>query len=100
LTIASQLENLPLSAKQVAACGEFCNKRVVFLSAGSASLRRRDGHAEIAARLPRGEHVLVGECNHWIMQNKPELVIRAIESVLGDAKKQLASSESAELETR
>jgi len=81
LTIASQLENLPLNAKQVGRYETFCDKKVVFLTAGSASVRRRDGHAAIVARLPFGERVLVGQSNHWIMQNDSELVIRAIESV-------------------
>lgn len=88
LTIASQLENLPLSAKQVGKYEKFCDKRVIFLSAGSASLRRREGHAAIAARLPLGEHVVVGESNHWIMQNHPELVIRAIQSIVSEPDQQ------------
>ena len=82
LTIASQLENLPLSAKQVEEHQQFCAKKVIFLTAGSSSVRRRNGHAAIAARLPDGEHIRVDESNHWIMQNRPEVVIRAIESVL------------------
>lgn len=85
LTIASQLENLPLSAKQVGTHKKFCSKKVVFLTAGSASARRRNGHAETAARLPLGEHIRVNETNHWIMQSKPEIVIRAIESILRTA---------------
>ena len=92
LTIASQLENLPLSAKQVGQHENFCDKKVVFLTAGSASVRRREGHARIAARLPSGEHILVGESNHWIMQNHPELVIRAIESIVNEADKQPAEA--------
>jgi pimeloyl-ACP methyl ester carboxylesterase len=84
LTIASQLENLPLSAKQVGKYKTFCDKKVIFLSAASASVRRREGHAAIAARLPLGEHIVVGESNHWIMQNHPELVIRAIQSIVGE----------------
>lgn len=88
LTIASQLENLPLSAKQVARYENFCEKKVLFLSAGSASVRRKEGHAAIAARLPLGEHVVLGESNHWIMQNHPELVIRAIQSILSESDQQ------------
>jgi pimeloyl-ACP methyl ester carboxylesterase len=87
LTIASQLDNLPLSAKQVGKSEKFSDKKVVFLTAGSASARRRDAHAATAARLPLGEQILIGESNHWIMQNKPELVFRAIQSVLGEAGK-------------
>ena len=92
LTIASQLENLPLSAKQAAEYENFCDKKVVFLSAGSASVRRKEGHAAIAARLPLGEHVVVGESNHWIMQNHPQLVIRAIQSILSESDQQPTSA--------
>lgn len=95
LTIASQLENLPLSAKQVGTHKKFSSKKVVFLTAGSASTRRRSGHAEIAARLPLGEHIRVDESNHWIMQNNPEVVLRAIESILRAAE----DSQSAETPT-
>lgn len=81
LTIASQLENLPVSAKQVAAHPQFCDKRVVILTASSASARRRDAHSAIARKLPCAENIVISESNHWIMQNHPELVIRAIKSV-------------------
>jgi pimeloyl-ACP methyl ester carboxylesterase len=92
LTIASQLENLPLSAKQAGKYEKFCEKRVIFLSAGSASVRRKEGHAATAARLPLGEHVVVGESNHWIMQNHPELVIRAIQSIAGETEQPAAGA--------
>jgi pimeloyl-ACP methyl ester carboxylesterase len=87
LTIASQLENLPASAKQVGRFERFCEKKVVLLTAGSASVRRRDGHAAIAKRLPLGEHVVIEESNHWIMQSHSKLIIRAIQSVVEEADK-------------
>ena len=87
LTIASQLENLPASAKQVGRFERFCKKKVVLLTAGSASVRRRDGHAAIAKRLPLGEHVVIEESNQWIMQSHSKLIIRAIQSVVEEADK-------------
>ena len=92
LTIASQLENLPASAASVARFVEFCEKPVIILSARTAPERRRAEHAAIAERLPRGEHVLAGNSNHWIMQEDPELVIRAIEKVAGHSGKFMAQS--------
>ena len=82
LTIASQLENLPASAARVGELDNFCDKPVVILSAGDAPENRREEHAAMARRLPLGEHVLAGESNHWIMQEEPDLVIRAIEKVV------------------
>ena len=80
-TIASQLENLPDSAVRVAELGEFCSKPVVILSAKSTPPNRREQHAAIAERLPRGRYVLADGSSHWIMQDQPELVIGAIHEV-------------------
>jgi len=82
LTIASQLENLPVSAARVGQLDKFCDKAVVILSARTAPEGRRKEHAAMAGRLPLGDHVLAGNSNHWIMQEEPDLVIRAIEKVV------------------
>ena len=82
LTIASQLENLPISAARVGQLDKFCDKTVVILSARTAPEGRRKEHAAMAERLPLGDHVLAGNSNHWIMQEEPDLVIRAIEKVV------------------
>ena len=81
-TIASQLENLPVSAAQVAERDAVSDKPAVILSARTAPEHRRKEHAAMANRLPLGNHVVAGRSNHWIMQDEPELVIRAIERVV------------------
>jgi pimeloyl-ACP methyl ester carboxylesterase len=82
LTIASQLENLPLSAAQIGERDSACDKPVVILSARTAPEHRRKEHAAMAGRLPLGSYVVAEKSNHWIMQDEPELVIRAIETVV------------------
>jgi pimeloyl-ACP methyl ester carboxylesterase len=82
LTIASQLENLPVSAAQMAERDSVPDKPVVILSARTAPERRREEHAAAAARARFGSHVIAEKSNHWIMQDEPELVIRAIERVV------------------
>jgi pimeloyl-ACP methyl ester carboxylesterase len=82
LTIASQLENLPISAASVGQFTSVSDKPVVILSARTAPERRRIEHASMAEGLPHGEHVLAEKSNHWIMQEEPELVIRAVEKVV------------------
>jgi pimeloyl-ACP methyl ester carboxylesterase len=82
LTIASQLENLPVSAAQMAERNSVCDKPVVILSARTAPKHRREEHAAATARAPLGSHVIAQKSNHWIMQDEPELVIRAIERVV------------------
>ena len=92
LTIASQLENLPASAARVGELDNFCDKPVVILSAGTAPEHRRKEHAAMARRLPLGDHVLAGRSDHWIMQEEPDLVIRAIEKVVKHARNSQVAS--------
>lgn len=82
LTIASQLENLPASAAQMAERDIVCDRPVVILSARTAPEHRREEHAAAAARVPLGSHMMAEKSNHWIMQDEPELVICAIERVV------------------
>jgi pimeloyl-ACP methyl ester carboxylesterase len=81
LAIASQLENLPVSAARVGQLDHFCDKPTVILSARTAPEGRRKEHLAMAARLPFGQHVLAENSNHWIMQEEPDLVVHAIEQV-------------------
>jgi pimeloyl-ACP methyl ester carboxylesterase len=90
LTIASQLENLPVSAASVGQFANFSDKPVVILSARTAPERRRLEHTSMAQRLPQGEHVLAGKSNHWIMQEDPDLLIRVIEKVAKSSEKVMA----------
>jgi pimeloyl-ACP methyl ester carboxylesterase len=80
-TIASQLENLPESARRIAELDNLCDKPVAILSAKSTPPKRREQHTVIAQRLPQGRHLLADKSTHWIMQDQPELVIGAIHSV-------------------
>jgi len=90
LTIASQLENLPVSAASVGQFSNFSDKPVVILSARTAPEHRRMEHASMAERLPHGEYVSAESSNHWIMQEEPNLVIRAIEKVVKYSEKVMA----------
>jgi pimeloyl-ACP methyl ester carboxylesterase len=80
--IASQLENLPASAARIDALRHIFDGPAVILSAGTASDKRRKGHAALAARLPHGDYVLAERSSHWIMQDQPEVVLDAIEKVV------------------
>ena len=92
LTIASQLENLPASAASLGRFTNLCDKPVIILSARTAPERRRAEHAAIAELLPQGEHVLAGDSNHWIMQEDPDLVLRAIKKVVQSSEKHMAQA--------
>jgi len=84
-TIASQLENLPRSAARVAEFWNFCSQPVVIISAASTTPKRREEHAAIAQRLPRGRHLFADQSTHWIMQDQPDLVFAAIREVAQSA---------------
>jgi pimeloyl-ACP methyl ester carboxylesterase len=90
LTIASQLENLPLSASQVGQHPAFSERPVIILSARTAPEHRQKEHAAIARRLALGEHIFAGNSNHWIMQEDPAVVLQAIEKVASDNRAHLA----------
>jgi pimeloyl-ACP methyl ester carboxylesterase len=81
-TIASQLENLPVSAALATEFGNFYDKPVAILSAHTSSEHRQNEHAAMAQRFDRGTHATARKSNHWIMQEEPELVISAIEKVM------------------
>jgi pimeloyl-ACP methyl ester carboxylesterase len=90
--IASQLENLPASAAQIDALGHVCERPAVILSASTAPEKRSKEHAAMAARLPSGHYVLAERSGHWIMQDQPELLIRAIENVAEQSHPPVGSS--------
>lgn len=83
LTIASQLENLPVSAAQLSEAGYREDKPTVIVSASTSPQRRREEHAALAKRLALGHQVTAKESDHWIMQAQPELIVEAIERVAG-----------------
>ena len=99
LTIASQLENLPANAARLAALNHIPEHPVVILSARTAAEHRRKEHAAMAARWPHGTHIVAEKSNHWIMQEQPELVIRAIETVLAKSKHPQAAAAVAGLQS-
>jgi len=96
VTIASQLENLPLSAALVCELGSFSDKPVVILTARTAPQNRREAHAALASHLPQGQHVIAEKSNHWIMWEQPELVIQAVRKIADSLRGAVAASGSRE----
>lgn len=75
--IASQLERLPESAAQVVDAGPL-EKPLVVISASNAPPRRLAEHRAIAAQSPSGRHVIADRSGHWITEDQPELVVKAV----------------------
>lgn len=76
-TIASQLERLPESAAQVIAGGRV-DKPLVVLSAANISPQRLAEHRAIAAQSAQGRHIVAERSGHWVTEDQPELVAKAI----------------------
>lgn len=94
LTVASQLENLPVSAASVSELGYRCDKPVVILSANNSPRRRYEEHEAMAKRLFLGDHLTAKNSNHWIMVDEPALVLDAIRRVADCARETRGSSAS------
>jgi pimeloyl-ACP methyl ester carboxylesterase len=88
-TIASQLEQLPVSAAQVSnARPDLEDKPLVVISAADTPQARREEHAAIAALSSAGEHITADHSGHWVMVDQPGLVRDAIFRVLELARRQ------------
>ena len=85
--LASQLESLPDSARQVAEAGDRLGELpLVVLSAGNATSVRRLAHESLARSSTRGRHLVATASGHWIQLDQPELVVAAIRSVVEAAR--------------
>jgi pimeloyl-ACP methyl ester carboxylesterase len=88
-TIASQLENLPVSAAQVSDSGRRLeDKPLVVISAADTPSARREEHAAMAGLSRAGNHIVAERSGHWVMVDQPDLVHDAILQVLKHARRQ------------
>lgn len=76
--IASQLENLSISSRQVNASSGSEDIPVTVISAGDTPPRRRDGHVAIARQSSRGKHLVADNSRHWVIVDDPKLVLESI----------------------
>jgi pimeloyl-ACP methyl ester carboxylesterase len=79
--LASQMESLPADAALVKALPPPVVPTVV-LSAANTPAAQLDEHARLAASGPHGLHWVARSSGHWIPVEDPELVVRAVSTVL------------------
>jgi pimeloyl-ACP methyl ester carboxylesterase len=84
LTLASLIENVPASAKEVASLELPGDLPIVVLTAANAPAEQRLFHERLAARSNRGRHVVASKSAHWIPLEEPELIIEACRKVIAD----------------
>jgi pimeloyl-ACP methyl ester carboxylesterase len=81
-TMASALENLPVSVSQLDETQTLGNLPVVVFSAGNANAEARREHEDDARLSTKGEHRVVDGARHWIQLDAPEAIVAAIRGVL------------------
>jgi pimeloyl-ACP methyl ester carboxylesterase len=81
-TIASQLENLPRSAAQVAVAEDLEGKTITIISAADTNAERKAAHNATTRLSSGGKHVIATGSSHWVMTDEPELVLEAIREMI------------------
>ncbi len=96
--IASQVESLPQSARQVAAGGAHGDIPLVVLSASSPGSDRLMEQQTAMRLSSQAKHVLVSGSGHWIQLDQPNLAVEAIREVVESARqRQLGGRAAANL---
>jgi pimeloyl-ACP methyl ester carboxylesterase len=86
-TIASQLENLPRSAAQVAAAEDLKDVAVTIISAANTPAKRKAEHISTAEMSSRGKHLTAARSGHWVVTDEPEVVLQAIREMIERTRK-------------
>ncbi len=86
-TIASQLENLPRSAAQVAAAEDLRQVPVTVISAANTPAKRRTEHIATAQLSSCGKHLTATQSGHWVVMDEPEVVLQAIREMIETVRK-------------
>jgi pimeloyl-ACP methyl ester carboxylesterase len=81
-TIASQLENLPSSAAQVAAAEDLKDVAITIISAANTPAKRKAEHIATAETSSCGKHLTATRSGHWVVTDEPEVVLQAIREVI------------------
>ncbi|MCH6554638.1 MAG: alpha/beta hydrolase [Acidobacteria bacterium] len=80
--VASQLQFLPESARQVSATGDYGDMPLVVLSASNADPIRVAEQDRVARLSSNGKHIVASNSGHWIQLEQPELVVEAIRELI------------------
>jgi pimeloyl-ACP methyl ester carboxylesterase len=94
-TIASQLENLPRSAAQVAAAEDLEGKAITIISAADTPEERKAAHNATARLSSGGKHVIATRSGHWVMTDEPEVVLGEIREMIARMREPSVRSASA-----
>ena len=79
--LASEIESIPVSVKQVAGVTTPRHVPIAILSARDAKPARLDARDRLLAECAAGRHAIVAASSHWIQLDQPELVAETIRSI-------------------
>ncbi|MBV8816716.1 MAG: alpha/beta hydrolase, partial [Acidobacteriaceae bacterium] len=80
-SMASHLEQLPLSAAACLTHSELRDMPLIVLSAADSSPARRAEHHRIARLSTQGELIVANSSGHWIQLDQPGLVVDSIQKI-------------------
>jgi pimeloyl-ACP methyl ester carboxylesterase len=80
--LAEHLENLPESAREVAACRSLGDLPFVVMTQSNPTPERAAQQDAMACQSSRGRHIIARDGGHWLLLDQPELVVQAIEWVV------------------
>ena len=80
--LASQMDHMPTSAREVESAGSLGDIPLITLTAGDPTPERAAQQEAIARLSSRGEHRVSSHPSHWTQLEEPEFVIAAIGDVL------------------
>jgi|SRR5579872_290103 len=78
----NHIQALPESARAVLTEAASLDVPLTVLSAGNSSAAQRADHQRVAKLSSRGRLEVIPDSGHWIMLDRPDVVIRAIEHVM------------------
>jgi pimeloyl-ACP methyl ester carboxylesterase len=90
-TIASQLQQLPASAAQVAAAGNLEGMNVTVISAANTPAERRTEQIATTRLSSRGKHLTAARGGHWVIEDDPDIVLQAIREAVERARETCAA---------
>jgi len=81
-SLASHIESMPETARQLDECGSLGDKPLVVLTASRPSAERMADQEAMARLSARGRHIVAQNSGHWIPLDDPALVVHAIRTVV------------------
>ncbi len=81
-TAALSLASLPATAAAVLRAAEQIEAPMIVLSAGNSSKSQRADHERLVRMARRGRLEIVEDSGHWMMLDRPDVVVRAVGDLL------------------